>query len=348
MLLLRHRWALAALSLLVAGVAGCGDSSDGSEPKPAGTGQDMGLCPVPGPLPFQTTSKTFESSDAKDWKADNPYVTHWGLDFLGTASPQQLSGAMTRATGPNLLAQKGIVDEWVSFWSGDLTGAWLELGRVKTDALGGFAVTLSGDQQFPVGTSTVYSILEGDGTCAAHGVFVWPAATQVIVTDIDGTLTLDDNEMLTQIMQDPDYVPKANQGASEMVNAWAGKGYQLAYLSARPHSLSGISRKWLQGIDAPFGPVQTSESLVNGESARAYKAEFLKHITTDLGWEIVAVYGNADSDIQAYEDAGIPKDVTFIIGELAGDSGTVAIANNDYTSHISSYVDQQPDAQKTF
>jgi phosphatidate phosphatase PAH1 len=131
-----------------------------------------------------------------------------------------------------------------------------------------------------------------------------------------------------------------------MLNTWAQKGYRVAYLSARPHNLRGISRVWLHGIGAPFGPMRTADTFVHGESARTYKAQFLERVQSELGWEIVAVYGNADSDILAYEDAGIPKGVTFIVGELAGQNGTVAIGNNDYTDHVAAYVSVQPDAQQ--
>jgi phosphatidate phosphatase PAH1 len=63
---------------------------------------------------------------------------------------------------------------------------------------------------------------------------------------------------------------------------------------------------------------------------------------TTFGWVPVAAYGNATTDITAYENAGIPKDVTFIIGEYAGTSGTVAIPNDDYTDHIATFVEAQP------
>ena len=58
----------------------------------------------------------------------------------------------------------------------------------------------------------------------------------------------------------------------------------------------------------------------------------------------VAVYGNADTDIKAYANAGIPGDKTFIVGGLGGgSSGTVDIPNMDFTAHIAAFVDTQPD-----
>ncbi len=334
----------AVLGLLLVQASACRDSFDGAPLDGIDVQSGTGTCPVPGPLPFETPTTSFQSSDAVDWSVENPHVTHGGQDLLGMGE-QQIVGTMTRSAG-TLISQRGVVDEWVSFWRRDGSGGWAQLGRVKTDGLGGFSLTLGADQQYAVGTGSLFSVLEGDGTCAVHGAFVWPAGTKVIVTDIDGTLTVDDNELLKQVMGEPLYEPKANRSSSEMLNAWAQKGYQVAYLSARPHNLRGISRVWLHSMGAPFGPMRTADTFVHGESARTYKAQFLERVQSELGWEIVAVYGNADSDIQAYEDAGIPKGVTFIVGELAGQNGTVAIGNNDYTEHVATYVGAQPDAQQ--
>ena len=69
----------------------------------------------------------------------------------------------------------------------------------------------------------------------------------------------------------------------------------------------------------------------------------LKHLLATGEWDIVAVYGNAQSDIDAYADAGIPLETTFIIGPLAGGGGTQPIDGGDYTDHIASFVDGEPD-----
>jgi phosphatidate phosphatase PAH1 len=61
-----------------------------------------------------------------------------------------------------------------------------------------------------------------------------------------------------------------------------------------------------------------------------------------FGWNVVAAYGNASTDITAYENAGIPKTQTFIVGPLAGSGGTVPIDNMDFAQHIQTYVDAQP------
>lgn len=304
-----------------------------------------GLCPEPGPLPFTTQTSAFTSTEP-NVLIDNPNVTHWGQDVLGLGD-QRLTGTMARASG-SLLMQRSVPSEWISAWTRDGAGGWAEMSRVATDSQGRFTLDVPAEHAFPAGTSAAFAVLEGDGTCAIHGIFAWPPGTQVVLTDIDGTLTTHDNEFIRQVTSEPSYVPKENTAAASMLRAWAAKGYQVVYLSARPNALRAASRTWLHAMGAPFGPLRTADAFVYGESARAYKAEFVRMMGDDLGWQIVAAYGNADSDIQAYEDAGIPKEVTFIVGPFAGESGTMAIGNNDFSDHIQSYVNARPEAVSTF
>jgi phosphatidate phosphatase PAH1 len=90
----------------------------------------------------------------------------------------------------------------------------------------------------------------------------------------------------------------------------------------------------------PDGPLITSNGTA--ADAGAYKTIWMKRMIQDFGWKVVAAYGNADTDIIAYEAAGVPKAVTFIVGPLAGNSGTTPIANNDFSAHIAGFVAAQP------
>ena len=76
--------------------------------------------------------------------------------------------------------------------------------------------------------------------------------------------------------------------------------------------------------------------------AAAYKTVWLQRMVQTFGWDIVAAYGNASTDITAYQNAGIPKTQTFIVGPLAGSDSTQPIDNMDFPAHITSYVDTQP------
>jgi len=200
---------------------------------------------------------------------------------------------------------------------------------------------------YGIGNGTAYSVLEGDGSCAVHGIFLWPTGTQAVISDIDGTLTLNDQELMKQI-NDQSYDQLENTSSAELMQTWHDKGYMNIYLTARPHTFREPTRKWLEEHGFPFGPVITANELVFDESARTYKREWVKRITEEFGWNIVAAYGNATSDIDAYNDAGIPLNITFIIGENAGVGGTVAIPDNDFSQHIRDYVKNQPDAVQPF
>ena len=72
-----------------------------------------------------------------------------------------------------------------------------------------------------------------------------------------------------------------------------------------------------------------------------YKAGVLAE-RQDAGLEIFRAYGNADTDIEAYERVGIPKNHTFTIGDLAGESGTTPIEQEHYFGHIDAVVEDTP------
>jgi hypothetical protein len=314
-------------------------------------------CPFPRSLPFTTQSSDWINPDAQAIADANARIKDEGSDIVGnpggplayTTMPQTdppapgldiFEGRKQRTTNEEGLVAQPLVGENVSLWGYDGV-AWTELDRMTTDAMGAYAfsgVPLSANPFQPY-----YAILEADQSCAPHYMFVLDPGTPIVLADIDGTLTLSDDELSMQIA-DGSYDPVENTAASTMMNAWADKGYVTVYLTARPHAFRAETREWLDDHGFPPGPVVTANTLVFGETARTYKATWVSRIITDLGWELAAAYGNADSDITAYEDAGIPKDITFIIGELAGMSGTQPIENNDYTDHIAEFVEPYPDA----
>lgn len=308
-------------------------------------------------MPFTTESTSFENADSADTEAlgrvkdessdilGNPggnfgYTT-MAVDAMPASGAYIFEGRKARTVNGSGLTFTGFAGEFVSFWVEDGT-SWKSLGREQTDSDGLYAFSLT-DFAGGAPPRISYSILEGDGSCAEHYTFLLPKGAKVIVTDIDGTLTSSDDELFKQI-DDGNYDPQENKSASVLMNRWAKKGYQVVYLTARPHLFRSETRSWMVEHGFPEGPVITANQLVFSESARTYKRAWVNRITKDFGWDVTAAYGNAGSDIDAYEDAGIPKEITFIIGEEAGSSGTVAIGDNDYTSHISEFVDAQPDA----
>ena len=86
--------------------------------------------------------------------------------------------------------------------------------------------------------------------------------------------------------------------------------------------------------------------LVQGEAAVEYKSAVIEGLT-DEGWTTDLAYGNADSDIEAYLQAGIPADHIFLVGRLAeteAESMGVEPLPDDqaYTQHLADYFPSLP------
>ncbi len=336
-----------ALLALLVGLGGCGDAA-----LPPLTNAVALACPRPGALPFRLESTGFARRDNaalaqsrtrdKDEAADtlgNPHgATADSYLADAAAAPGGYRGLKARTAETNGLFSTPLPGERVSLWTyDDQAAAWAMIDRGETGEDGMYDFPDEGDP--PANGQPVYAMLEADGSCAVHYRQLLPPGTKVVVTDIDGTLTTADSELFEETA-DPTYLPRMKVSADALMRAWASKRYQIVYLTARPHVYRAETREWLRALGFPIGAVITANDL---SDASAYKTRWLQRLTTSFGWTPVAVYGNAETDISAYANAGIPKDRTFIIGELAGSDGTVPIFDDDYTAHIASFVDAQPD-----
>lgn len=345
------------------GAEASGTDSGGADESDTGTEDTGGPvelqlldCPSPGALPFETMATDFETDAGRD-AAMNPRIKDEASDLLGvpggvfgytnmplTDDPSDgallVSGKKARTAQDMGLASTPVPGEWVSLWAWD-GAAWSQLDRAQTDDDGDYA--FDGLDPTIDNLQPYYAVLEGDATCAAHYTFLLPDGAPVIVTDIDGTLTESDGELFMQV-SDGDYDPLEKAAASQLTNAWSDKGYTIVYLTARPHVFRAETRQWLIDHDFPVGPLITANSLVLDDTAREYKATWVDRVRADFGWRVAAAYGNATSDIEAFADGGIPTEITFIIGENAGDLDTVPVEDNDYSAHIADFVEPHPDA----
>lgn len=330
-------------------------------------GDELVGCPEPpSGLPFEPESDSFldqEAVDAIRFKSGKlQKANHYLFDVLGNEGVEQkIVGQATYGIEltPVLAGkpQPGISGEWVSLWHRTEDGVWTQLGRVQTADDGTFSYVIPESLQFEVGEHRIFMVVEGDKSCIDGGVFIYPKETEFIVTDIDETMTRLDSEMIDQI-SDPYYVPIANQDAVEMMQQYKSKNYVIIYLTARPFGLRLLTREWLEYIGLPFGPVITADRLVTDESAVQYKGGFLINAINELGWKLFRAYGNAESDIDAYKNAGLPSERTFIIGRNAGLKNTQPIDQtaidekgnevNSYRQHIAEYVNDAPEAQQPF
>lgn len=250
---------------------------------------------------------------------------------------------------------KDLEDEAVDLWV-DRCAGFEKLATDKTDSDGRTHFVLKADS---IGGPGVYRIRQhvvGDGTFTEHTLRILPAGSQLVVFDIDGTLTTSDEELFKDVLADffeplfgGTYVPTEYPSAVALTQAWADKGYILAYVTGRPYWLTGLTRGWLASLgfaDAALRLTDSNgEALPTSSGVAAYKTAHLGSLQA-LGYQLVTAYGNAVTDIEAYANVGIPLDRTFIIGDHAGEGGTMPLSGG-YGGHLS-WVVAQPDADQPF
>ena len=231
---------------------------------------------------------------------------------------------------------KDLEGEYIKvYMTGPGTSGWEYIGRYKTNRDGKIRANLG---YRSVGEYQVRMVVEGDLSVAIGYLSVVERNRKAILFDIDGTLTRSDFEAVF------DYAgirsARAYPLAIEMVNAYRQKGYQILYLTGRPYWITRDSRRWFNTVgllDYHYHSNPYSRGPIPPDT-QEYKTNYIRYLTQDVGLDIIRAYGNADTDVLAYEIAGLPKHQTYIIGEHAGDRGTQAITENGYQSHFGDVV----------
>ncbi|WP_419421345.1 hypothetical protein ACNVED_14885 (plasmid) [Legionella sp. D16C41] len=234
---------------------------------------------------------------------------------------------------------KALKDEYVHvYFFADHTTQWLDFGKFKTDSNGEIFIPLK--QKLLAGDYLVRIFVEGDGSIAEGFISIISPKHQAIVFDIDGTLTLSDFELLKDLLSIS--IASPYYYASEVLESYSQKGYELIFLTARPYWMATVSRDWLKNVlfHDPW-PLKTRNTLLFREGTAQFKANYLKDLIQEKHLTIVRAYGNAMTDIEAYNLAGIPKKDTFIIGPNAGKQGTNPI-QKDYFNHYYNIVMPTP------
>ncbi|MFO0749433.1 MAG: hypothetical protein U1F43_27760 [Myxococcota bacterium] len=234
-------------------------------------------------------------------------------------------------------------------------GAWEWMGDARTSDDGQYGTQygieddggrvffeIPDARAFPVGRYPIRMVMKGDLTMAAFDLIVVAPGTQAVVTDIDGTLTTGDEELILELVEDifnETYVQQMYPDADTMLSGWADKGYLIVYMTGRPDILRPMTERWVEDASArhfPPGPLHltdtNAQAVPNNDGVGTYKAQYLAYLKAQ-GLDIVAAYGNATTDIYAYAQAGIPKEHTWIIGTHRGEENTQPLQGG-YTSHL--------------
>jgi phosphatidate phosphatase PAH1 len=173
--------------------------------------------------------------------------------------------------------------------------------------------------------------------------------TMLVATDIDETLTTSDGEWLSQL-GDPTHDPAMRPEADLLMQGYAELGYRVVYITARGEDMSltdgRTSREatwdWLQahGFPGEESDLFLAEGIgAAGDPAVEYKSGVLAELAAE-GQTAEWAYGNADTDILAFQAAGIADDRIFLVGELAGTMGVNPLTDEQaYGDHRSAQLD---------
>lgn len=227
---------------------------------------------------------------------------------------------------------KDLEDEPIEVLLDDCTSLAVR-GTAKTDDDGIARLEITAPGQ--PGAYDLQFRVVGDGTMGRATLNVLPAGTQLVVFDIDGTLTVDDAEVTHDVLDEHfrhirsgEYSAAAYEHGAALAGLWAERGFVIVYLTGRPYWLVDHTRRWLQDGKYPAGILRTTvrhrDVVPNVDGVGAFKAGFLRSLQ-DAGFRIVAAHGNATTDVWAYAQAGVAPGNTYIIGPHAGEGGTVAV-----------------------
>jgi hypothetical protein len=172
-----------------------------------------------------------------------------------------------------------------------------------------------------VGRHRLHFVVRGDHTTADAFVDVVPSGTRFVVSDVDGTLTEDENAEVRALFGGAS--PMANPGAPETLWTLARRGYHVFYLTARPEWLAPRTHHWLRDRGFPPGIVHTTLGLTRtmGSGAQTFKTEELRAFRARFGYMPDYAFGNTTTDVGAYSDTGIdPMHAYYylLMGDLRG------------------------------
>eukprot|EP01137_Pigoraptor_chileana_P015503 Opistho-2@71497 len=227
--------------------------------------------------------------------------------------------------------------------------AWQSIGVSKTNGSGQVAVALPKSFTAIPAHVRVRMVALHDHSFAAGSVFLLQKGAGAIVYDIDGTLTVGDEEVVQQAVKDSINVShdiKLRKGAVSLVRMWASKGYLPIYLSGRAGSFYNLTRMWLVRHGFPPGAIHHTRTHVPTlpiyPSVGLFKRDYVRSLQ-EIGVNVFAAYGNTVTDIKAYAECGLPKSRTFIVGPHGGKLGSVLVGRKNFKDHIGE-IDAFPDA----
>jgi hypothetical protein len=220
------------------------------------------------------------------------------------------------------LSDKDLKDEEIDIYvERGCGGSWEKLGTSRTtkdgehpevegvpDTGGRVYFQIPPGRALAPGRHRVRLVVAGDHSSADLLIDVVPKGAQLVVSDVDGTLTSSEHAEWPALLTGS--LPGAHPKAAEALGALVARGYRPVYLTARPEWLTGRTREFLKVHGFPPGIVHTTTGLTGalGGAAVDFKSRELA-LFGGKGLKVAWALGNKDSDAAAYDAARIePRD----------------------------------------
>ncbi len=200
------------------------------------------------------------------------------------------------------------------------------------------------------GKYRIWYRLQNGKSWAWANLFRLMPGRELAVFDIDGTLTTSDGEVFKETLSrflgesakdtllwdklgdwwlssgNLAFGAKVRMGAENATHSVLQKGIFPIYLTGRPENITSLTRDWLSRNQFAEGVLKLAPSLHDvipkDDGVGQFKFRVLSEMKA-LHLSVVEAYGNATTDINAYENFGVPKERTFILGKHGGEKGTV-------------------------
>ena len=234
---------------------------------------------------------------------------------------------------------KDMSKEFVELWVDICHEHYALLDRQRTDGDGRVTFSVEASLLGEVGTYALLIRVVGDGSIAKSKLRVVSTGQKLAVFDIDGTLTAHDSDMSFDVLYDiyhGVYAPPKRAYAAELTHLLRDKfGYEIVYLSGRPHFLNNLTRKWLVDNDFAPGTLKITQTLFQSIPTQGHVGQFKRDTLMNLkkaGLVIPRAYGNVETDAFSYKSVGIAEEKIFLLGKYSGSFGVVGLGT-DFESH---------------
>ncbi len=231
-----------------------------------------------------------------------------------------------------------VVEVWIDRCS-DTMELW---ARGATDDDGEIHIDVAADDVPDIGEYRLLYRLPGDDSLIASTLRVYPEGTQLVVFDIDGTLTTGHRTTVADAVGDigrifgwGSYMPSLRDGAVEVTRTRVHEqGYVAVYLTGRPFWMTESTRIWMQHYGFARGHLRTTSGwgdwVPSHGGVGAYKVSYM-HRLRQRGFEFVAYYGNTQTDEWAYRILGGLPHQMYFVGDYI--DGTTHLGDG-YMEHV--------------